>query len=419
RGFLLKNKNGDVWQWDFWQAGMGLVDFTNEDATEWYLQKLSALLDMGVDCFKTDFGERVPTDVMWHDGSDPERMHNYYTYLYNRAVFGLLQKKRGANEAVVFARSATAGGQNFPVHWGGDSEAHYPSMAETIRGGLSLAFCGFPFWSHDISGFSSKATADLYKRWVAFGLFSTHSRLHGNESYRVPWFFGDEASEVLKFFTQWKHRLMPYIYAQSAKACETGLPVMRPMALQFENDPACAYLDKQYCFGESLVVAPILNDCGSAEYYLPEGVYTHLFTGETTTGGFYKTETYDYFGLPVWVAPNTLLPLGDGEAGVEYNYAENAEIHVYGLIETEIDLYDVKGVKKLNIFAKRNGNRISFTLNNNHAGLSFVLHGICGVNETKNCAAEKHKFGIKIIAGENAKHISALADWKLKTIIYI
>ena len=108
-GYLVRRPDGSVWQWDLWQPGMGLVDFTNPEAREWFTGKLDALLDMGVDCFKTDFGERIPTDVAWYDGSDPERMHNHYTYLYNQTVFELLTKRRGDGEAVVFARSATAG----------------------------------------------------------------------------------------------------------------------------------------------------------------------------------------------------------------------------------------------------------------------------------------------------------------------
>ncbi len=171
---------------------MALVDFTNPDACHWFGDKLAALVDMGVDCFKTDFGERIPTDVVWHDGSDPFKMHNYYTHLYNKTVFEVLEEKLGAGEATVFARSATAGGQQFPVHWGGDSTATFESMAESLRGGLSLCLSGFGFWSHDMGGFEQTASAEVYKRWCAFGLLSSHSRLHGSGSYRVPWLFDDD-----------------------------------------------------------------------------------------------------------------------------------------------------------------------------------------------------------------------------------
>ena len=185
-GYLVKRPDGDVWQWDRWQSGMGLVDFTTPDACRWFGDKLRALVDMGVDCFKTDFGERIPTDVVYHDGSDPHRMHNYYTHLYNKTVFEVLEEKLGKGNATVFARSATTGGQQFPVHWGGDSTATFESMAETLRGGLSLALCGFGFWSHDMGGFEQTAPPAVYKRWCAFGLLSSHSRLNGSQYYGWP-----------------------------------------------------------------------------------------------------------------------------------------------------------------------------------------------------------------------------------------
>ena len=230
-GYFIKNPDGSVFQCDMWQPGMALVDFTNPAACEWYASKLKALCEMGVDCFKTDFGERIPTKVKYYDGSDPIAMHNYYTYLYNKTVFGVLKEYYGENKACLFARSATAGGQQFPVHWGGDCSAEYTSMAETLRGGLSLCLSGFGYFSHDMSGFEATATPDIYKRWAAFGLFSTHSRLHGNNSYRVPWLFDEESVDVLRFFTKLKGKLMPYIWSQAIKTSTVGVPMMRHHAV--------------------------------------------------------------------------------------------------------------------------------------------------------------------------------------------
>lgn len=242
-GYLLKKPNGDVWQWDLWQAGMGIVDFTNPGAWKWYQSKLRHLLDQGVDCFKTDFGERIPTDVVYYDGSDPLRMHNYYTYLYNKCVWEVLEEYKGKNEACLFARSATVGGQKFPVHWGGDCSSNYSSMSESLRGGLSLCLSGFGFWSHDMSGFEGKAPADVYKRWAAFGLLSTHSRLHGSDSYRVPWLFskegeenGEESVAVVRKFSELKCTLMPYMFSTAVNTHKTGVPTMRAMVLEFPDD---------------------------------------------------------------------------------------------------------------------------------------------------------------------------------------
>ena len=335
-GYLLKKEDGSVWQTDLWQAGMAVVDVTNPRARDWYCACLARLLDMGVDCFKTDFGERIPVrGVCYSDGSDPMRMHNYYALLYNRMVFELLLKKRGEGEAVLFARSATAGGQRFPAHWGGDNSACYPSMAETLRAGLSLACCGFGFWSHDISGFEQTAPADVYKRWAAFGLLSSHSRLHGSSSYRVPWLFGEEAVEVVRRFTKLKCSLMPYLYGLAVEAHESGTPMLRPMFMEFPDDPACDTLDRQYMLGGDLLVAPVMHADGHVDYYLPEGVWTNLLTGETAQGGRWRRETHGFLTLPLMVREGAVLPVGADCARPDYEYADGVTLHVYELEEGE------------------------------------------------------------------------------------
>lgn len=333
-GYLLKKTNGDVWQTDMWQAGMAILDVTNPAAREWYAGYLRKLVDMGVDCFKTDFGERIPVrDIAYFDGSDALHMHNYYTFLYNKMVFDVLEEKRGKGEAVLFARSATVGGQQFPAHWGGDNSATYISMAETLRAGLSLGHSGFGFWSHDISGFESTAPADVYKRWVAFGLLSSHSRLHGSSSYRVPWLFDDEACDVVRQFTKLKCRLMPYLYGAAVEAHEHGTPVLRPMMLEFPEDPACDTLDRQYMLGDKLLVAPVFTKAGDVQYYLPNGTWENLLTGDTAEGNCWQKEKHGFMTLPLMVRPGTVLPLGKCDTRPDYDYADGVELHVYHLTE--------------------------------------------------------------------------------------
>ncbi|NUU04927.1 alpha-xylosidase [Leifsonia sp. C5G2] len=327
-GFLVKRPNGDVWQWDLWQAGMGLVDFTNPDATRWYQDKLRGLVAQGVDCFKTDFGERIPLEVEYFDGSSPERMHNYYTQLYNEAVFEVLQEARGEGEAVLFARSATTGGQQLPVHWGGDNTSSYESMAETLRGGLSLAFSGFGFWSHDIGGFEGTPDPGVFKRWTAFGLLSSHSRLHGSDSYRVPWAFDEEAVEVTRRFTKLKLRLMPYLFAAGQEAHTAGTPVMRPMQLEFAGDPAVDHLDRQYMLGADLLVAPVFSP-DQVEFYLPEGVWTEFFSGRRVEGGRWLRETHGFDSLPLYVREGAVLPLGARDDRPDYDYRDGLTLAVY------------------------------------------------------------------------------------------
>jgi len=361
-GYLIKKANGDVWQSDLWQPGMGEVDFTNPEARAWYREKLRRLLRMGVDCFKTDFGERIPVrDIVYYDGSDPVKMHNYYTHLYNEAVFSLLKEERGEGEAVVFARSATVGGQQFPVHWGGDCSADYVSMAETLRGGLSLALSGFGFWSHDISGFESTATPDLYKRWCQFGLLSSHSRLHGSTSYRVPWLFDDEASDVVRKFTRLKCTLMPYLYQAAVESHTIGTPMLRPMFVEFPEEKACDTLDRQYMFGEDLLVAPIFKASGEVDYYLPQGRWINLLTGEAKDGGTWQHEKHDYMSLPLMVRPNTILPMGTVDDRPDYDYASNLAVYLSEFddgAKAETIVPDLKGQPVLKLTAKRSGSVI-------------------------------------------------------------
>jgi alpha-D-xyloside xylohydrolase len=335
-GYLVKKANGDVWQWDMWQAGMGLVDFTNPDATAWFQGKLRRLFDQGVDAIKTDFGERIPTDVVWHDGSSPDVMHNWYTQLYNKAVFEVLEEHRGEGDAVLFARSATVGGQQQPVHWGGDNSSSFESMAETLRGGLSLAFSGFGYWSHDIGGFEGMPDAAVFKRWVAFGLMSSHSRLHGSTSYRVPWLFddgteaaGQSAVDVTRRFTTLKLELMPYLYEVGLEAHCTGTPFMRPMQLEFDGDPAVEYLDRQYLLGPDLLVAPVFSKAGDVQYYLPAGSWTNYLTGETVAGPVWRRETHAFDSIPLWVRDGAVLVTGARSDRPDYDYTDDSLVTVY------------------------------------------------------------------------------------------
>lgn len=339
-GYLLKRADGSVWQWDLWQAGNAIVDFTNPGARSWFQGKLRPLLEMGVDCFKTDFGERIPTDVVYHDGSDPHQMHNLYTQLYNQTVYELLLE-HSKDDAMVFARSATVGGQTMPVHWGGDNSSSFESMAESLRGGLSLGLGGFGFWSHDIGGFEGKPDPGVFKRWVAFGALSSHSRLHGNESVRVPWEFDEEAVEVTKYFVKLKNRLMPYLYTAAVDGSKRGLPMARAMFLEFPDDRNAWHVDEQYMLGPDLLVAPIMSPDGEKQVYLPVGEWVNFHTGELVSGGVWRTEKHDFFSLPLYVRRGAVLVQGTRSDTVEYDFHTEVEAVGYGLRPGEVAVTQV------------------------------------------------------------------------------
>lgn len=363
-GFFIKRADtGGVWQWDEWQAGMAVVDFTNPKACVWYQSYLSKLIDMGVTAFKTDFGERIPfRGIKYYNNTDPERMHNYYTLLYNRCVQEVLDKKLGKGKGCLFARSATSGSQTMPVHWGGDCETTFEAMAETLRGGLSFGLSGFGFWAHDIGGFEGTPPASLYKRWVQFGLLSSHSRLHGSGSYRVPWVYGDEACLVLKKFTELKISLIPYLFRTALDAKEKGTPVLRAMLLEFPADRNVWSLDQQYMLGPNLLVAPIFNESGRVSFYVPEcaeGKWTSWWDGKKYEGGKWYDETHDFMSLPVLVRPNTLVPTNILIKHPSENISEDLEIIFGDILESsKFDIVDGAGVGIGTVTAKNDNGKV-------------------------------------------------------------
>jgi alpha-D-xyloside xylohydrolase len=308
----------------------------------------------------------------------------------------VIERVKGEREAVVFARSATVGGQRFPVHWGGDCDSTYLSMAESLRGGLSLCMSGFGFWSHDISGFGGTATADLYKRWTAFGLLSTHSRLHGSNSYRVPWLFSEEGEEngeesvaVLRHFSELKCRLMPYLFASAVYTHNTGIPSMRAMVLEFPEDICCEDLDRQYMLGERLLVAPVFNKEGDVTYYLPEGEWTHLLSGEVKQGGKWIRERYDYFSLPLFVRENTILPIGGNDQAPDYDYTDGLTLQIYSLKDTaEAIVYDTDGQEALRATAIRNGDAVTLSIRGQFRELKLRLVNVNAVTNVTGARIE-------------------------------
>lgn len=399
-GYLVKNVDGTIWQTDLWQAGMALLDFTNPSAQEWFKSKVKRLLSQGIDAIKTDFGERIPRDVVWFDNSPKLSMHNWYTQLYNQTVFKAVEEVYGKGNACLFARSATVGGQQQPVHWGGDCESTFSGMAQSLRAGLSLTNSGYGFWSHDIGGFEGAIPdSAVYKRWVAFGLLSSHSRMHGSTMYRVPWLFdeadvqsglineqGQSAVEVVREFTKLKLSLMPYLYRIGLQPHESGTPVMRSMFLEFPDDPTARALDRQYMFGDSLLVAPVFTYSGEVSYYLPAGTWTNWFTSEkiALVQGQWMTETHQYDSLPLWVRDGTVLVTGENPASPEYEYAKNALVSVFlddvqeaqaDVVETDGSLTTFKAVRESGRIRVTSSDGRAFTCRNGFGKKFEAIHG--------------------------------------------
>ena len=291
----------------------GTIDFTYPKAVEWYKnQLLKPLLDMGVTCIKTDFGENIHMDHQYH-GMTPERLNNIYSLLYQRAAFEVTKEVTG--QGIVWARSAWAGCQRYPLHWGGDSASSWDGLAGSLKGGLHFGLSGFAFWSHDVPGFhsipdfmNSPLDENVYVRWTQFGVFSSHMRYHGT-CKREPWHYPNIAP-IVKRWWKLRYKLLPYIVEQSEKACQSGYPMVRALLMHHPHDRQVWHIDDEYYFGSEFLVCPVINGDNRRDIYLPEGLWANFFTGERLEGGrwYYDVEV-PLDQMPVFVRPGALIRL--------------------------------------------------------------------------------------------------------------
>ncbi len=291
----------------------GTIDFTYDKAVEWYKNNLlKPLLDMGVTCIKTDFGENIHLDAVYH-GMTPERLNNLYALLYQKAAFEITKEVTG--DGIIWARAAWAGCQRFPLHWGGDSASSWDGMAGSLKGGLHFGLSGFAFWSHDVPGFhsipdfmNSSINPQVYVRWTQFGVFTSHIRYHGT-CKREPWHY-PEIAPIIKRWWKLRYRLIPYIIQQSEMACQSGLPIVQALIFHHPDDRQCWHIDNEYYFGNEFLVCPVMNDKGIRDIYLPDGEWINFFTGERMEGGkWYNAVKTPLDLMPVFVHPNATIPI--------------------------------------------------------------------------------------------------------------
>ena len=278
RDYFVKTINNDIYKFDWFNVQYALIDFSNQEAVDWYLAQIESVLKMGAKVIKTDIAESYPMDGVYKN-IDGKAMHNLFPLIYNKVMFERIEKVH--KKGIVWARSTYAGGQRYPVPWSGDARATFDDLSGALRGGLSLGLSGQSFWSHDIGGFIGKPSPELYIRWSQLGLFSSHSRCHGggNTNYREPWAFGEEANDIFKKFVKLRYRLLPYIFTTEEQCINTGLPFIRPMMLHYQDDRNTHDIFDQYFFGESILIAPILSKSNRREVYFPKEIWYDFFSG--------------------------------------------------------------------------------------------------------------------------------------------
>jgi alpha-D-xyloside xylohydrolase len=305
-------------------------------------------------------------------------LHNLYTLLYNDLVADLTEEETGSR--LVWGRSTYAGGQRHAAQWGGDPNCSYPALASTLRGGLSMGMCGHAFWSHDIGGFHRQPTPDLFVRWAQFGLFSPLSRAHGMTT-RLPWEYGEQALQIFRDYVRLRYRLLPYIYSYATLAAETGLPLLRPMVLQFPDDPLVQAIDLQYMLGDELLVAPIYNAAGKRPVYLPAGAWIDYQTHAVLHGPQAVGVTAPLDVLPLYVRANSLIPTTEPVEHIAEGPFPSVTFDAYLLPggHAAFTLYDTDGATAVQ--ASLDGSRLDVQVSGARKRLGLRLFRLAGTPE--------------------------------------
>jgi alpha-D-xyloside xylohydrolase len=298
-GYEVKNEGGQL---PFEDASL---DLSNPEAVKWYQEKLANLLKLGVGAIKVDFGEGAPLTGQYASGRSGWYEHNLYPLRYNQAVAEITKQTTGDN--IIWARSAWAGSQRYPLHWGGDAENTNSAMAGELRGGLNFGLSGFTFWSHDVGGFVQKAPRDLYRRWLAWGVLTSHTRAHGAPP-REPWEYDEALTEDFRRALGLKYSLMPYIYAQAKDSSARGYPMLRALFFEYPNDPGSWEIDDEYMFGSNLLVAPLFDSADTRKVYLPPGEWIDYQTGKVYPGAQWREIKAGDIPVILLVKNHSVLP---------------------------------------------------------------------------------------------------------------
>lgn len=343
----IKNSKGEMPYED------AVLDFSNPETVRWYQDKLAGLLKMGVGAIKVDFGEAAPMEGFYASGRGGWYEHNLYPLRYNKAVADITKEVN--NENIIWARSAWAGSQRYPLHWGGDAANTDIGMDATLRGGLSIGLSGFSFWSHDIGGFVVAAPDDLYRRWLPFGFLTSHSRAHGAPP-KEPWLYNDDFVKAFRLSAEMKYKLMPYVYAQAKQCTEKGLPMVRALFVEYPDDPGAWMVEDQYLFGSDILVAPMMETGNSRNVYLPKGTWIDYRNGKVYRQGWNTIATGEIPAV-ILVREGAVIPHAELAQSTDKINWSDIELKVYGNKEKATGLICLPSNDKLtNIVLTESGN---------------------------------------------------------------
>ncbi|MCP5487123.1 MAG: glycoside hydrolase family 31 protein [Verrucomicrobia bacterium] len=307
KGYFVKKPDGSISHREHWLAGFANIDFTNPDAVKFWQDLVRPALKTSVAGFKADDGEDIKPDDVFFDGRRGWEMHNEWSYLYNQALTDLLAEEKV--DGMLWARSGSLGIEKTPGLWAGDQFANWMDYRSLLPAGLSASISGAPFWSHDIGGYIDTPTPELYIRWAQFGALSPLMQYHGVTA-REPWLFGEEALNAYRTLAHLRMNLKPYLIGLGKQAEATGLPIMRPMTLEFPEDQRFLREETQYMLGPDLLVTPVLEPgVKSRVVRFPAGIWHHLTQRVAYEGPSEQAVPMDLLDIPLFLREGAAIPV--------------------------------------------------------------------------------------------------------------
>lgn len=374
QGFLARQPSGFAYvQAGGYSQDAAILDYSNPDAVAWIQGKFAELFALGVAAIKVDYGEGAPPDAVYA-GVPSESMHNRYPLLYGKAVWDATEEAHGRGNATLWARAAWAGSQRYPIHWSGDGVARTEDLACVLRATLSFGLSGFPFYSHDIGGFTGLPSPELFVRWTQLGLFSSHARTHGQPP-REPWAYGEQAESLVRRYLELRSRLLPYLWTESVECGRTSLPMVRALLIDFPDDPVACGVDDQYLFGPNLLVAPVLDGDVRRRVYLPAGRWVEYWTKQTVDGGRFLEVAAPLETLPLYVAEGAVLPLGPVMQHTGELPLDPLTVEVYAPMSAGGYTVHQEGAPDIAIRYRRAGDRLVVEVGETPGAVEVVVYG--------------------------------------------
>lgn len=317
--YFAKDKNGEVYVNEVWPGEANYPDFGRKEVRDWWGEHIKFLTDMGVGGIWNDMNEpasfrgELPLDVQFHDGdrsTTHAEIHNVYGHYMSKATHDGLHRLTPKRPFVI-TRACYAGTQKYATVWTGDNQSLWSHLQMMIPQLCNLGMSGFAIAGVDIGGFGADTTPELLTRWIEAAAFGTFFRNHSAKGTRrqEPWQFSDEVVTTYRKYVELHYRFLPYLYDLLYKGEKTGLPVMRPLVLHYEDDAETHNLNGEYLVGESLLVAPVVEPGATKKMvYFPEGDWYDYWTGEHISGRQYRIVDAPLDHCPIYIKGGSIIP---------------------------------------------------------------------------------------------------------------